>query len=248
MYGNDSSQRLTVTTVFTSLTIMSLIIAPLSRLLSALPSLVSSLGCFGRIQAFLERCERLGPERKSLEPRSLSDDNNPPPTENAFELSTISPTCEDAPIIRIEDASFSVSAGESRILHNISLTCGRGTLTVLTGKVSSGKSMLLLGLLGELPTTRPTAVGASGIAYCAQTPWLVKGTIRTNIIGVAGGDLDRPWYDAVIKACALDHDFSQLPVGDQFPVESKGHNLSGGQRHRIVGTKPRVTSYLVTDP
>lgn len=53
------------------------------------------------------------------------------------------------------------------------------------GKVGSGKSLLLDGILGEITKVRGTiAVNdiEKGFAYVKQSPWLQRGTIRDNIL------------------------------------------------------------------
>lgn len=46
--------------------------------------------------------------------------------------------------------------------------------------------------------------------------------------------IDEERYRAVIKACCLDQDISDLPDGDETQVGSSGVNLSGGQKQRLV--------------
>ncbi|EED19895.1 multidrug resistance protein, putative [Talaromyces stipitatus ATCC 10500] len=41
------------------------------------------------------------------------------------------------------------------------------------------------------------------------------------------------WYHEIIEICCLNHDFKNLPGGDQTQIGSKGLNLSGGQRQRV---------------
>jgi ABC-type bacteriocin/lantibiotic exporter with double-glycine peptidase domain len=103
-----------------------------------------------------------------------------------------------------------------------------GTLTIVTGKVGSGKSVLLKGLLGELHTSRYIKRPTTAVAYCAETAWLTNSTIQQNILGPS--PLDERWYETVIGACALDHDLAQMEGGDQSIVGSKGLSLCGGQK------------------
>lgn len=233
MYSHDTDQRLSIASVMTSRSIMSLIIAPLSRLLSAMPSFVSSLGCFERIQDFLEAhqdndghlvllgeanayAEELGDDA-GMELRSHGDFSSPTSTH-----------------VVVKNASFSLRKGESPLLHNINLTLKSASLTMITGRVGSGKSILLLGLLQELHATGFVSKPTGGVAYCSQSAWLVHGTIKDNIIVSQTDDPDEKWYQAVIQACNLDKDFKSLPAGDRSSIGTKGMLLSGGQRHRVV--------------
>jgi ATP-binding cassette subfamily C (CFTR/MRP) protein 1 len=71
-----------------------------------------------------------------------------------------------------------------------------------------------------------------GIAYCAQTPWLVNKTIQENILG--SSLFDSQWYAQVLKAAALVEDLRNYSAGDRTLIGSQGIILSGGQKQRIV--------------
>lgn len=123
-----------------------------------------------------------------------------------------------------------------------------GRLNIIAGPTGSGKTSLLMALLGEMtliegsvflpggqsreelredPETRLT----ESIAYCAQQAWLVNDTIKQNILFAA--PLDDSRYKAVISACALERDLEILDSGDSTLVGDKGITLSGGQKQRI---------------
>jgi ABC-type transport system involved in cytochrome bd biosynthesis fused ATPase/permease subunit len=64
----------------------------------------------------------------------------------------------------------------------------RHKLSMITGPTGSGKTSLLLALLGEMHYV-PTGSGSwvniprvGGIAYCAQESWVQSLTIRENIL------------------------------------------------------------------
>ncbi|TPX10955.1 uncharacterized protein E0L32_008161 [Thyridium curvatum] len=123
-----------------------------------------------------------------------------------------------------------------------------GKLNVITGPTGSGKTSLLMALLGEmtllngrvfLPGGRsredvrpdPETDLAETCAYVAQQAWLVNGTIKENILFSAPFDERR--YRNVIVACALERDLEILDNGDETLVGEKGITLSGGQKQRI---------------
>ncbi|KAI1300681.1 hypothetical protein EDD11_006060 [Mortierella claussenii] len=117
-------------------------------------------------------------------------------------------------------------------------------LSIIVGPTGSGKSALLLALLGELERldgqqymprldydrTSPKELG-SGIAYVAQTAWLQNTSIRNNIL--FGREYDQERYDAVIEGCALRTDFDILEFGDATEIGEQGITLSGGQKQRV---------------
>jgi ABC-type multidrug transport system fused ATPase/permease subunit len=123
-----------------------------------------------------------------------------------------------------------------------------GKLNVITGPTGSGKTSLLMALLGEmtimqgrvyLPGGRsredvrpdPETGLAETCAYVAQQAWLVNASIKNNILFSAPYDEQR--YRDVIVACALERDLEILDNGDETLVGEKGITLSGGQKQRI---------------
>ncbi|PFH60569.1 hypothetical protein XA68_10736 [Ophiocordyceps unilateralis] len=123
-----------------------------------------------------------------------------------------------------------------------------GKLNIIAGPTGSGKTSMLMGLLGEMtlmegrifcPGGRsredvrpdPETGLANTLAYVAQAAWLVNANIRDNILFAA--PLDEARYRDVIVACALERDLEALDHGDETMVGEKGITLSGGQKQRI---------------
>ncbi|XP_067013510.2 ATP-binding cassette sub-family C member Sur, partial [Anabrus simplex] len=114
------------------------------------------------------------------------------------------------------------------------LSVPKGKLTVIVGRVGSGKTSLLSALLGEMHTLTGHVTWAKdvSVAYAAQKPWLLNATLRENILF---GQPYRPRrYARVIAACALQPDIDILPGKDLTEIGEKGINLSGGQKQRIA--------------
>ena len=104
---------------------------------------------------------------------------------------------------------------------------------MVTGPVGCGKSTLLKLLLGELPEISGSIITSfAKAAYCPQAPWITWGTIKDNIVGMS--KWDKPWYNTVVRACALVADLESLPDGDQTKTGTRGSRLSGGQKIRVV--------------
>ncbi|KAI1319284.1 hypothetical protein EDD11_004421 [Mortierella claussenii] len=127
-------------------------------------------------------------------------------------------------------------------LKNISVDFPVGHLSLVVGPTGSGKSALLLALLGELERLegsmylprldyRQESDRGSGIAYVSQTAWLQNSTIRDNIL--FGKEFDQERYDAVVEGCALVTDFEILESGDKTEIGEQGITLSGGQKQRV---------------
>ena len=62
-------------------------------------------------------------------------------------------------------------------LHGIDLELPAGSLTVVVGAVGSGKSALLLAMLGEMHGSSAAPRVAGSVAYTAQDPWITNATL-----------------------------------------------------------------------
>ncbi|KAK8849677.1 hypothetical protein IAR55_005012 [Kwoniella newhampshirensis] len=138
-------------------------------------------------------------------------------------------------------------------LADLSLRFPRGKLSLICGRLGSGKSLLLAGLLGEAdllaghvvsPRSMPNAMAEANekvsnedwiisnmTAYVPQQAWLQNASIKDNIVFSA------PWnparYQQVLEACSLLTDLQILEDGDETEIGEKGLNLSGGQKARV---------------
>ncbi|RDW80787.1 p-loop containing nucleoside triphosphate hydrolase-12 [Coleophoma crateriformis] len=136
-------------------------------------------------------------------------------------------------IVTIRDCSASWTKNSDPTISNINMKILRGSLVMVIGPIGCGKTTLLKVILGEVPHTKGTVVvGSAEAAFCGQSPWLTNASIRDNIIG--GSYLDAKWYNTVVKACALDQDFTQISDRDNTVIGSKGISLSGGQKSRLA--------------
>ncbi|OCF33530.1 ATP-binding cassette transporter [Kwoniella heveanensis BCC8398] len=135
-------------------------------------------------------------------------------------------------------------------LADLTLRFPKGKLSLICGRLGSGKSLLLAGLLGEAdllagqvicPRSTPDAMGREEkitdwiipnmVGYVPQQAWLQNASIKDNIIFSSPWDPER--YQRVIEACSLVTDLEILEDGDQTEIGEKGLNLSGGQKARV---------------
>ncbi|PTB57418.1 hypothetical protein M431DRAFT_77311 [Trichoderma harzianum CBS 226.95] len=227
---NGAQNQLSISTAFTSLSIIALITNPLAKLLSSVPSFVSCIGSFERIEAFVDESQNAPSTPISMQSdASIQTEGD---MTSSIELTHL-PKRGSATIVA-DDVSFNVKSGETPVLQGLNISIRPSTLTVVTGKIGSGKSMLLLGLMGELHASGSLKLPSSGIAFCSQATWLVNTTIKKNITGPEDQEIDSEWYETVIRACALERDLQQLRDGDESIVGSKGLTLSGGQKQRVA--------------
>jgi ATP-binding cassette subfamily C (CFTR/MRP) protein 1 len=226
--------------MFTSLSLVSLLTAPLSVVFQSIPTFMAAVGCFQRIQKYLltdtKSDHRLrirdfkdaesSLKLSGIEEESIEFQNMKPMAESsAHQLQKM-----DAIVVR--NGSFGWKESHEPILRDISLTIKESDLTMIIGPVACGKSTLLKAILGETPSsTGFVYVSSTEVAFCDQTPWLVNGTVQKNILGYS--NFDGLWYNSVIHACGSEEDIANLP-GDQSLIGSKGIMLSGGQKQRIV--------------
>ncbi|XP_046482248.1 ATP-binding cassette sub-family C member Sur isoform X1 [Neodiprion pinetum] len=130
------------------------------------------------------------------------------------------------------DGVFSWGSEENQLVIE-NLKFPQGKLTLIVGRIGTGKTSLLLASLGEIPTVRGSVEWSKDIkiAYVSQKPWLQNATLRENIL--FGSDFRPSRYRSVLRACALQDDIAILPAGDLTRIGEKGINLSGGQKQRI---------------
>jgi len=115
-------------------------------------------------------------------------------------------------------------------LLNINLTIKKNELVIITGSIGTGKSSLLNAIEGTMRKESGDSKVYGSLTFCSY-PWIQNETIKENIL--FGLPYSRSKYETVVKACALDVDFTVLPDGDQTEVGERGITLSGGQKARI---------------
>jgi len=133
-------------------------------------------------------------------------------------------------------------------IADVDLHLGRGTLTVVTGRVGSGKTTLLRTLLGLLPpeagevrwngamvTRSDTFFVPPRCAYTAQVPRLFSDPLRDNIL--MGLEADDATLMRAIRTAVLTQDLAELEHGLDTKVGPKGVKLSGGQIQRTAAAR-----------
>ncbi|MCJ8733339.1 hypothetical protein PDJAM_G00222240 [Pangasius djambal] len=118
------------------------------------------------------------------------------------------------------------------VLRNISLHLEKGEMLAVAGSTGSGKSSLLMTILGELVPSSGKIRHSGRVSYSSQTAWIMPGTIRDNIL--FGLTYEEYRYSRVVKACQLEEDLAALPEKDRTPLAEGGLNLSGGQKARVA--------------
>lgn len=153
--------------------------------------------------------------------------------------------------LRDKPASYGLNTEKTgiRALESVSYDVKAGELLIIVGRVGSGKSSLLMSILGELPLNSGRLKIRGKISYSAQEPWIFAGTVRENVLFGRSMDLER--YEKVLNVCSLDKDIKLFPQGDATIVGERGVSLSGGQRARINLARAiyyDADIYLLDDP
>ena len=148
--------------------------------------------------------------------------------------------------------------GTGRGIEDVNLTLRRGSITVVTGRVGSGKSTLVEVLLGLLPREAGEVRWNGELvvhgcfrpprsAYTPQTPRLFSATVRENVLlgEMAGADA----LAAAIHAAVLEQDLPGLEHGLDTTIGPRGVRLSGGQVQRVAAARMlvRAPELLVLD-
>ncbi|KAH9872673.1 hypothetical protein J1614_005067 [Plenodomus biglobosus] len=234
VYTNIEHKALIPSVAFTALSLFQILRIPLDQLADMVAHVQESKVSVDRIEEYLSE----------------------PETDKYSQLITRKKDEDGQPIIGFENATFSwggtdmkdKSSADAFKLQDLTLKFSVGKLNVIVGPTGSGKTSLLMGLLGEMTklkgdvylpgggsredlTPDPDTGLTESVAYCAQQAWLVNGTVKDNI--VFASEFNQQRYDDVIEACSLKRDLEILDAGDETIVGEKGVTLSGGQKQRI---------------
>ena len=156
----------------------------------------------------------------------------------------------------ISDRLEELSAGNLTFLYpnsangieGIDLSLKRGTVTVITGRIGSGKTTLVRALLGLLPLEageiywNGDRISSPGdflvpprCSYTGQVPRLFSNTLRNNILlGLNRTDDD---VYAAAKTAVMDRDLEELDDDLETMVGARGVKLSGGQMQRTAAAR-----------
>ncbi|KIK21279.1 hypothetical protein PISMIDRAFT_104265 [Pisolithus microcarpus 441] len=229
-----------------SIAFTSVIFNEMKFALNALPetfiNMLQSFVSLRRIEKYMNAAEVTPVPPLSMQTRAI-----------AFQNATIT-----WPQDRVQSGSAAPSVASTPrhkfMLLDLALSFPEGKLSLVCGKLGSGKTLLLLALLGEAdvlagqvvcPRSPPDALAqfagqavapeewvVEGVcAYVPQSAWLRNASIKDNILFNLPYDEER--YQETLEACALVSDLLILEDGDASEIGERGVNLSGGQKARV---------------
>ncbi|GMF10024.1 unnamed protein product [Phytophthora lilii] len=166
----------------------------------------------------------------------------------------------------VEGTPLSPRSVNPFVLRVNQLELRAGLTYVVCGPVGSGKSSLLLALLGDMPRRSSSSGNVSVYrhrnrslcSYAPQSPWLFRGSVQANVSLCDEVDersdgeedrVDHARYERVLRACELSEDLRRMRP--PYTVAESGSNFSGGQRARINLARAlyqRANLYLLDDP
>lgn len=220
---------------FTALSLFNVLRVPLDQLADMITNVLQTKVSIDRVEEFLSEEE----------------------TEKYLQLKPAEGEDPDAPLIGFIDGAFTWGSkkqiknkgvGSAFQLQDLNIRFEPEALNIIAGPTGSGKTSLLMALLGEMTNLKGSVylpgvhsreelipdseTGLTeSVAYCAQQAWLVNNTVKNNILFASPYDEER--YHSVLIACSLERDLQILDNGDETEVGEKGISLSGGQKQRI---------------
>lgn len=185
--------------------------------------------------------------------------SQPPAGETSASAAPVKIATDSLESLEVHNLAYHYANGEHGI-QDINLRIQRNSLTVITGRIASGKSTFLKTLLGLLPKDAGE-IYWNGIsiqesatffipprcAYTPQVPRLFSDSLKENILlGLPEHEVKLP--DAVWMA-VMDTDIERLEAGMDTMVGAKGVKLSGGQLQRTAAARmlARNAELLVFD-
>ena len=149
-----------------------------------------------------------------------------------------------APSLHLSQLSITAQNGRLR-LPSIDLHVAAGERIGLHGSSGSGKSSLLLALLGFVPYSGTLAVNQHALidtlrsdwhrklGYLSQQPNFKRGSLADNL-RLANPEASQQALYAVLAAVDLLTLVDKLPLGLNTPLGERGLGLSGGQLSRLA--------------
>ncbi|UKZ70396.1 uncharacterized protein TrAtP1_011377 [Trichoderma atroviride] len=168
----SNNQSFSASQAITALSILNVMVNPLSFLLGNISAAYAAFGCFKRIQEFLLLDERIDSRQISPQLGVPTKSEQVGSRRSSMELRPLDRYTEEGERIFISEGAFSWK--EKKVLSNINVSFSQtqsGSLTTIVGPIGSGKSSLLKAILGEASSTGgKISLSTPSIAFCDQTP------------------------------------------------------------------------------
>ncbi|KAK8001358.1 hypothetical protein PG991_013580 [Apiospora marii] len=245
LYTVVGHNRLETSVAFPALATFAVLRLPLNRLADSITFLIQAYKSLVRVEQFLQ------------EPEVVQSGRNPGGASLmtfGFDEATLTwPSRHTSSSIMTAPNTYTVSLESDHgnfALRRLTIEFRQGGLNVVYGPSGSGKSSLLLALLGEMhleqgQVSMPLTGSSNGwgdmdrltepvnpTAYCPHEAWIMNRSIRANIL--LGMPFNSQRYHEVLEAVALTPDLAAFAGGDQTLAGDGGSRLSGGQKQRVA--------------
>ncbi|KAH7905737.1 P-loop containing nucleoside triphosphate hydrolase protein, partial [Hygrophoropsis aurantiaca] len=224
-------QSLSAAKVFSSISIFDILREQLFQVFVLIPRVVQAKVSLDRLNNFLLETELLDEFSQTEQEEHLFTQREDLADVIGFRNAVFSWSDDTDGALTPSKRRFTLHIGEELFFE-------RGHINLIVGPTGSGKTSVLMALLGEMhfipsdPTSWYGLPRNEGVAYAAQESWVQNETIRDNIL--FGAPYDEERYRKVLYQCALERDLTLFDAGDQTEVGEKGLTLSGGQKARIT--------------
>jgi ATP-binding cassette subfamily B protein len=154
---------------------------------------------------------------------------------------------DDLEILEVRDLTYR-DPDTGRGMEGVDFTLRRGSFTVVTGRIGSGKSTLVRALIGLLPPERGE-IRWNGrrierpaeffvpprTAYIPQVPRLFSEALKDNVL--FGVPFERADLPGAVWSAVMERDVEMLEKGLETVVGPRGVKLSGGQIQRTAAAR-----------
>ena len=158
-----------------------------------------------------------------------------------------------APAVEVRGLTFRFSTGAPLVVDDVSFAVERGQQLGIVGATGSGKSTILMLLLGLYQPTDGVVL-FDGVPLSELDPVLVRqrcgvvlqdialfaGSLRSNIV-LNAPDAESGAVAAALGVAGLDDDVARMPMRLETRLSEGGTNMSGGQRQRIAIARAVLT-------
>ncbi|KAH8986103.1 hypothetical protein EDB92DRAFT_1949382 [Lactarius akahatsu] len=252
-YTAIMKRALTPSAVFSSMAVFDLIRNQLQTIFWMIPMLIRARVSLDRVNDFLhdpELLDQFADAGKGSERVMLTDATHFDRDVIGFQSASFTWSNDDA------EGTLTPSRRRFTLRVQGKLLFKRGCFNLIIGPTGSGKTSLLMALLGEMhfvpmsPDSWYHLPREGGVSYAAQESWVQNETIRVRAINAValahfvlseeqdnilfGAAYDEERYNKVIYQCGLQRDLSLFDAGDNTEVGEKGLTLSGGQKARVT--------------
>ncbi len=213
------------------------------NLANVIPQTIRTKIAFGRLHRLITH------SKEAVSPQRLVEHGKIYLNQSKPEIKGLIKTRDDIlDTFEVRNLSYRYNNNENTSIKNINFKIKANTITVLTGKIGTGKSTVLKSVIGLLDQQEGDLLWNKKIierpkdfftpprvAYTPQVPYLLSTTIKENIsqgYPVEEQDIEQAIFHAVFET-----DAKKLKDGLDTLLGTKGVNLSGGQRSRVAAAR-----------